>query len=378
MSRFFLTLFVCILMQRCNQQNSNKAETKNDNGVSVNIKYAKRFKINKTASYTTLQLLGDKNSDKVTSTFVLYSKIAPKLNPHFYYIKVPVKSIASMSSIYTAMLQQLNCLNNITAIDNVDYYNSQQIISKVNSNSITQLSKGSTVDVEKTLALNPDLFLTFGMGNLKEDVDTKLINANIPCAIVLDHLEETPLARAEWIKFIACFVNKEQLADSIFNAVEKKYNDLKQIALKQTDKPTVLTEIKYGDAWYVPGGNSCMANLITDAGGTYFWKQELQTGSIPLSFEIVYTKAKQCDVWINLYNANSKKELLAYDERYSLFNAFTKNKLYNNNKTQNNKGFSNYWELGISNPHLVLNDLMAILHPQLFKNYTFNYYKQLN
>jgi len=343
----------------------------------VALSYAKRFSIKTSTDYTVLELHGNKNDGTVTASFVLYKHQKPNYAKDAYYIKTPVSRVASMSTIYTTMMAQLNCENNIIAIDNVDYYNSAFIKNQVSKGIITELSKGPQLDIERTISIKPDLLLTFGMGSPEQDVDKKLIQSSIPIVISIDHLEETPLARAEWIKFFAYFFNKEALADSLFKITEKKYNDLKKIALKTTKKPSVLTEIKYGDAWYIPAGKSFIAHLIEDAGGDYFWKEDTKTGSSPQSFETVYAKAKDCDVWINLYNLNTKKELLSYDERYALFKACKNNQLYNNNKTQNALGYSNYWETGITHPDEVLADLIAIFSPTLLPNHEFTFYKKL-
>ncbi len=365
--------YLIVVLASCGTETKNKLLKKNSSTLS----YAKRFTITKEENATVLELLGNKGDSAVTATFVLYSKTKPTNHQEAYFIKTPVSKVACMSSIYTIMLTKLGEEKSIVAIDNVDYYNNVYIQQAVGEHKITELSKGLKMNIEKTMALNPDLILTYGMGNPSMDVDKKLIQANIPIAISLDHLEETPLARAEWIKFFACFFNKEQLADSMFSITEKKYLDLKKLTKHIANRPTVLTEIKYGDTWYVPAGNSYVANLLDDAGANYFWSHEKQTGSIPLSFESVYSKAKDCDVWINLYQVNTKKELLSYDERYSLFNAFKKNKLYNNNKTQNNKGYSNFWESGITNPDQVLADLISIISPTLLPNHSLIYYKQI-
>lgn len=343
----------------------------------VNLSYAKRFAIKKAKDHTVLELFGNRNDNKITATFVLYKNQKPNYQSNAYYIKTPVVKIASMSSIYTTMLEQLNSGQSIVAIDNVDYYNNQHIQQQVAQQKIMELSKGPKIDIEKTLILKPDLMLTFGMGNPKADVDEKLLQANLPVAISLDHLEETPLARYEWIKFVACFVDKEQLADSLFKATENRYNELKWTVENQLKKPTVLTEMKYGDVWYVPAGNSYMSHLISDAGADYLWKENQNAGSTPLSFESVYAKAKDCDYWINTYNMNSKKELLSHDERYGLFKAFKEGKVYNNNKIQNSKGYSNYWEQGIINPDKVLADLIFIFYPELLPNHQFSFYKKI-
>lgn len=368
----FLFIFIFV---RCITDTENKQPTKTTN--SIPLSYAKRFAVKKSNDFTILELLGNKNNAEVTVTFVLYKNQKPDYGKEAYYIKTPVSRVASMSSIYTAMLEKLHCEQTIVAIDNVNYYTSSFIQNKVKENKIIELSKGPNIEVEKTLALNPDLFLTFGMGNPKADVDKKLVQSTLPIAISIDHLEETPLARAEWVKFFSYFFNKESLADSLFIETVKKYNALKSLTKDSKLKPTVLTEIKYGDAWYVPSGKSYIANLINDAGGDYFWKDDNKTGSTPLSFEIVYTKAKECDFWINLYNINSKKELLSYDERYGLFKACKENKLYNNNKVQNALGYSNYWETGITNPDEILADLIYIFSPALLPDHEFKFYKKI-
>lgn len=345
--------------------------------IRDSLKYAKRFGITHEKGITVLEIYGNKDNRNVTSYFVLYKDKKPIYSVDAYYVKIPVKRVASMSSVYSLMLMALGEANSIAAIDNAEYYTNDFIHQKVDAGKIVELSKGPNIEVEKTLALKPDLLLTFGMGDPTADLDNRLLKARMPVAISLDHLEETPLARAEWIKFYACFFDKERMADSLFQVSEKKYNDLKALVKEADKKPTVLTEIKYGDTWYVPSGISYMANLIADAGGDYFWKDDRKTGSTPLSFEMVYAKAKDCDVWINTYNLNSKKELLAYDTRYGLFKAFKENRVYNNNKVQNAKGYSNYWETAMLHPEDVLADLIAILYPARLPDHAFAYYKKL-
>lgn len=371
-----IILFIpLLLLLSCTSTNEDQ-QTKNTL-TTVPLSYAKRFTIKTSADFTVLELHGNKNDSAITASFVLYKHQKPDYSKEAYYIKTPISRVASMSSIYTTMIAQLKCEDKIIAIDNVDYYNNPFIQEQVKKGSIIELSKGPQIDIEKTIALQPDLFLTFGMGSPKDDVDKKLVQSSMPIAISIDHLEETPLARAEWIKFFAYFFNKESVADSLFQITEKKYTDLKTLAKTNLNKPSVLTEIKYGDAWYIPAGKSFIAHLIEDAGGEYFWKEDTKTGSSAQSFETVYAKAKDCDIWINLYNLNSKKELLSYDERYGLFKACKNNQLYNNNKTQNTLGYSNYWETGITNPDEVLADLIAIFSPTLLPNHEFTFYKKL-
>lgn len=344
------------------------------------VKYAKRFSVADANAYKALFLFGSLNAHDTTSVFILYKNQKPNVKfKNAYYVKIPVNNIASLSSIYCAMLAELNLTEKIVAIESVDYYNNGKIVEGVKGGKIKEIAKGPEMNVEQTLMLNPELILMFGMGDPRQDVNSKILNSKIPVAISLDHLEEHPLARAEWIKFIALFFDKEELADSLFSITERNYNTLKQMCNTVKTKPTVLTEIKYADAWYVPGGKSFMAHLIKDAGGEYIWKNEDRSGSIPLSFEQVYSKAKEAELWLNLFiNINSKKDLLSFDERYNLFDAFQKGNLFNNNLKSNKNGFSDYWETGMARPDEILSDLIKIIHPELLPKHELKYYKKIN
>lgn len=347
---------------------------------SSSLKYAQRFSITQNPEYTALYLFGNRNSRDTTATFVLYPKEQhkPNLGEEVYYVATPVNNIACMSSVYAAMLTKLKLQDKIIAIDNSDYYNNQFIIEGVASQKIKEIGKGPEINVEQTLILKPDLLLMFGMGNPKKDADEKIINSGIPVAVTLDHLEEHPLARAEWIKFIAAFFDKAKLADSLFSATEQNYNTLKKLTDTVRYRPTVLTEIKYADAWHVPGGRSFMAHFLKDAGADYIWRNEDRSGSIPLNFEEVYIKAKEADFWLNLFiNVNTKKDLLAFDERYNLFKPFKTGNLYNNTKKVNAKGYSDYYESGLCNPDELLKDFIKIFHPNVLPEHQLKYYKKI-
>lgn len=375
--RVLVTGFLFLLS--CGEESK---ETKNLS-VTLNkvpLKYAKRFSIYSGENQKIIYLFGSSESNDTTAAFVLYTDSLAKFEEgnNMFPVKVPVKNIACMSSVYAAMLTKLNLQNRIIAVDNADYYNNQFIIDGVASKKIQEIGKGPQVSVEQTLILKPDLLLMFGMGNPKKDADEKILNSGIPVAITLDHLEEHPLARAEWIKFIAAFFNEEKLADSLFNITEQNYLNLKSLADTVKYKPTILTEIKYADAWHVPGGKSFMAHFLKDAGSDYIWKNESKSGSIPLNFEDVYLKAKDADFWLNFFiNINSKKDLLSYNERYNLFKPFKTGNLYNNNNRCNSKGYSDYYESGMSNPDELLKDFIKIFHPHLLPEHQLKYYKKI-
>lgn len=96
-----------------------------------------------------------------------------------------------------------------------------------------------------------------------------------------------------------------------------------------------------------------------------------------LSLEAVLDKALDADVWVHPGMATTLAELQANDERFAQFAAFRNGAVYNNNKRLNPYGGNDYWESGVTNPHLLLADLIAILHPELLPDHELYYYQQL-
>lgn len=379
----YLSAIAIVLLFFLSCKNNTEQHTNIFTGLKTDatIKYAKRFSIASNNYVTAVYVFGNRLNFDTTAVFFLCkdSVSTGKKSASTFVLQLPCKKIAALSSIYSNMLYDLNALPSLAAIDNIDYINNTAISNKFKAGQLLELSKGPQVDLEQTIALKPDVIFTFGMGDPQKDVDPKLKQAGIPVAVSVDHLETNALARAEWIKFFAAFVDRSSKADSIFNTVEKNYMSLKSLAEKAQTHPTVFNEIKYGDTWYLPGGKSYVAQLINDAGGDYLWKNDTNAGSLPLSFEQVYAKAKDADYWLNLSMVKTRAELLGFESRYAEFNAFKKDNLYNNNKVANEKGYSIYWETGMTYPDRILSDFIHIFHPELaaeLKNDLY-YYQQI-
>jgi iron complex transport system substrate-binding protein len=223
----------------------------------------------------------------------------------------------------------------------------------------------------------PQIVFANPSGDSKKDFDQRLLKANIIPVVCADYFETNSLARAEWAKALALFFNEEQKADSLFSAIEKKYLQLKNIADTCTHKPTVFTELKTGDVWFVAGGKSNMAQLLKDAGASYVFNDNNKTKALSLNMEQVISKAANVDYWLNLHFSNSAVDILKQDKRYQIFNAYKKRNLYNNNAMINETGANGYWEYGLNHPDELLADMIKIFHPTLLPTHTLKYYKQL-
>jgi iron complex transport system substrate-binding protein len=366
--------FLILIVMLCSCSEEKNAEQKFDN-EQVKLKYTTCFKIFKNKNYKTLQLI---SNGKVTNIYILYSNQKPEVNlKNVVFIKTPVKRVAALSSIYIGFINRINQLEKVFSVDNKNYIYNETIRERVNNEKINELALNGIINEEITLQTNPDVVFTYLTQNEIALNHKKLINANIPLVTLVDQLENHPLGRAEWIKFIAYFFEEELLADSLFNATERSYKSFKLFANLSKNKPKVLTEHKINDAWYVPGGKSFMATLIEDANANYCWKQDTHSGSLPLSFEEVYSKASDADFWLNVLFCKTKNDLIKMDSRYSSFKAFKEDKLFNNDLKVNSSGANDYWETGLIQPDLILSDLISILHPELKTENKTNYYRHV-
>ena len=81
---------------------------------------------------------------------------------------------------------------------------------------------------------------------------------------------------------------------------------------------------------------------------------------------------------MDTFAVKTAADLLALDSRFADFAAFQSSDMWNNNRDVNPNGGNNYYELGVTNPQLVLADLLAIFHPQLLPDHEFTFYQRLS
>lgn len=292
-------------------------------------------------------------------------------------IEVPVESVVSMSTSYLPSLEALGVLDRLVGLDDATYVSNPTVQQMAAEDKLTNLGYGSGVNVEAALALDPDLILTYGSGSPDYDAHPVLVEAGLKSVLNAEWLETSPLGRAEWMKFIALFFNREAIAEEAFNKTAEAYNELATLAGQAEEKPSVFTASDYQGTWYVPGGNSFAAALLRDAGAEYLWADDESTGSLPLAFESVFETAGEADVWVNIGYFFSLDELLAADERYAEFAAFQNGAVWNNDARMGATGGNDYYESAVIHPDVVLADLVSIFHPELMAGYERVYYRQV-
>lgn len=291
-------------------------------------------------------------------------------------IATPIEKIVVTSTTHIPALEALGVENTLIGFPNTDYISSEKTRTRIAQNQVQELGNNEAINAEMVIAIQPDVVVGFSIDNRNKAYNT-IQNSNIPVVYNGDWTEETPLGKAEWIKFFAPFYQLDKKADSIFTAIETNYDSAKQLANKATVRPTVLSGALYKGVWYLPGGKSWASNFIADANADYVWKSYEETGSLSLSLESVLDKAQDTDFWISPSQYSSYKQLEAGNRHYSQFKAFKDRKIYTFANSKGATGGLLYYELAPNRPDLVLKDLIHIFHPDLLPDHQPFFFKPL-
>lgn len=292
-------------------------------------------------------------------------------------IHVPVQRMICLSSSHLGFLEELDALDVVAGVTSKKYVANKTIRRRIDEGQVKEIGEGTQLNLERLLTLQPDLVLAYGVSAADLEILEPIKRAGIPLLICADYTEQSPLGRAEWIKFFGLLTGKLGAATSTFQSIRDHYHALVEIGRHAEPRPTVLVNADFQGTWYVPGGDSYMAQFIRDAGGDYIWADERSTRVQRLDFESVLARAQKADVWINVGMWTSLEEGKANNEKYALFEAFQKGNVYNHHRPGDEQLGNDFFERGVVRPDLVLGDLLKVFHPRLREKEPFVWYQRL-
>lgn len=334
-------------------------------GDTVRLDYARNITIVKHDGYTEVALSDPWNKGKVLHHYALVKKTAEVpgevKNSDMTLVKVPVEKAVVGTSVLCGLIDALGCRHAIAGVCDVQYVNIPFVQEGCKEGRIADCGSGLSPTLEKIIDISPDaIFLSpfqnsGGYGRVEE--------LSLPIVEMADYMETSALGRAEWIKFYGMLLGAEQAADSLFEAVEKDYMRLKEMAATAQTKPSLLMDKQTSSVWYVPAGHSTVGGIIRDANIQYAWSETGQGGSLPLPFETILEKAGQADLWLFRYNSPQPvtyASLLTENGAYEQLKPFQTKKAFGCNTAT-----STFYEDTPFHPNLLLRDFICIAHPEL-------------
>ncbi|TYA92230.1 ABC transporter substrate-binding protein [Seonamhaeicola marinus] len=378
--RLFTFFLVCSLaLSACKKDNGQKPNLPDQKSEKVTLKYAKGFSITNYESYKEIVVTSPWPKSQDTFRYIL-SKEGHK-NPEFLnanaLVQLPVENVVVMSTTNIPTLEYLNIDNKLVGFPNTKFISSEKTRSRIDTGEIKDLNSDLDLNMELLIDLQPDLVVGFSVNGNNKTLN-QIEKFEIPVVLDGAWTEKHPLGRAEWIKFIAAFFNKEKEADSIFNTIESSYLKAKELAANVNNKPVVFSGSMFKDVWNVPGGKSFVAKYLEDANVDYLWKDSNANGSLQLNFENVLDKAQGAQFWIGAGSFQTKSQMIEQHKGYSYFEAFKTNNIYTYTNKIGPGGGLLYYELGPLRPDLILKDIINIAHPNLLEDYNNFFFKRLD
>ena len=284
--------------------------------------------------------------------------------------------IICMSSTHIAMMDAVGAVERIVGVSAFDYITNSYIAANLGRQN--DVGYEGNIDYERVVALRPDLVLLYGLHGASS-MESKLRELRIPYTYIGDYLEESPLGKAEWIVAVGEILGCRERAEALFAEIPERYNALKErVAAAAVKAPSVMVNTPYGDAWFMSPTTSYVAQLITDAGGDYIYKNNSSTRSLPVDMEEAALMVAQADVWINVGSISTLAELRRSLPRFADAQCVREGQVWNCNRRTNAAGGNDYWESGVVHPDVILRDLVRIFHPDLLPNTELYYYKRIN
>lgn len=376
---FCIAVLAAFVLSGCKEETkTNTVSATETKAVANAVKHASGLEIYRYDGYTVVKVTNPWPDAKEAFTYVMQKKngIVPDSLKSHTILQVPLKTVVVTSTTHIPSLEMLGEENTLVGFPDMNYISSEKTRARIDAGKVTEAGKNEQLNTEVLLDLNPDALVGFSISSHNKTMDN-LRQSGMKVLYNGDWNEQSPLGKAEWIKFFGALYDKEAKADELFAQIEKDYNDALALAKKATAKPTVLCGAIYQNQWYMPQGGSWGALFLKDAGADYLWSGSEGTGSLSLSLETVLDKAENADFWIGPSQYTSLKEMSDANPHYAQFKSFKNKQVYSSANKKGKTGGLIYYELANNRPDLVLKDLIAILHPELLPGYQLQFFERL-
>jgi iron complex transport system substrate-binding protein len=291
-------------------------------------------------------------------------------------VRVPITSMFAASTTQLSALVDLDRLDVLTGVSRLQYLSGVEIRKRAATGQVREFAPDSVIDAELVVASRPSIFLAAGYASPPLAV---IRAAGIPVVADTEWLETTALGRAEWLKYIALFLNEDGHAQRLDDAMKGRYRALsaRTAALSRSSWPLVMTGRSSRGLFTIAGGQSYVAALIKDAGGRYVWADNRSAGIPSVDFEAEVRRAANADVWINGGGWPSLAAMAAEEPRYAVFKAWRRGQVWTYDRRVTPGGGNDYWSRSITHPDIVLADLVKIFHPTLVPGHLFEWYRRV-
>lgn len=259
------------------------------------------------------------------------------------------RRIVCMSSTNVGMLSAIGRSDRVVGVSGRQYLTNAEVRARA-----AEVGYEGAMDYESLLAVQPDIVLIYGIGG-ESQLAAKLSELGVTYLYISDFKEQSPLARAEWTVALGALAGAD--ARDYMARVEAAY---------QPAEPSVpvMLNAPYGGSWFIPGTDSYMSRLISDAGGHLTAPQHPGTDSRPIDIETAVPALDAASIWLNpgqVTDAASARRLASH-ARFG-------GEIWNQTP--------DFYESGAAHPDAVVSELQQIFAGNADSGTTLRYFTRL-
>ena len=332
------------------------AEITDSQGDTIRLRYAHNLLMIEHEGYLEAAMLNPWDTTRILRRyFIGEDPSAMPSDREATIVRAPLRHAAVFTSVHCALLEELHCAEAIGGVCELEYIHLPFVQEGVQRGDIIDLGSGMNPNIESIMQLQPDALLPTPFEN--SGGYGRLERMGIPIVECADYMERSPLARVEWIRFYGRLFGRGAMADSLFESIEQRYLALTELAKTANRRPRMLCEIPQSGYWFLPGGESTMGQLYSDAGADYLFADLPGAGSTSLSIERVLDRALSAEVWIIKHGGLLTRKQLFRD--YPTLRRIPAQTWFCDIDA------SNYYEETPFHPERLLENIIYLLHPEL-------------
>lgn len=267
-----------------------------------------------------------------------------------------LERVAVVSTTHLPFISALGSAASVIGAAHLELVRDTAIRAGIAQGLVQEIANADGLDRERLLVLAPQALFDYPFGR----ANTGTVGGPVRIEVT-EYLEQDPLGRAEWIRFFGVLLGEEVKADSIYRAIELRYTTVRDLAGALPDRPKVFFGSAWQGQWHVPPGDSYMAQLITDAGGTYCYTGQQADGNIALDLETVLSQARSARHFGAVLASPgrvSANDLSGGDQRIARLDAVRRGGFYLDSQR------SDVFGMALLEPDQLLLDLRCIFHPK--------------
>jgi iron complex transport system substrate-binding protein len=193
---------------------------------STSLRHTERFTIEYRADCKVIRVAEPNAAESRRTVYQLVQRghRPAVLEENAILVETPVRRAIVLATVYVPTFLKLGVPEVLVGATGVKSLNTPELVAQAERGALTEVSSGAPsmnadLNLEVIRALNPDLILTSHLGTQGD----KLRESGFKVAEMSEWLETSPLGRAEWIKFVAAFLDREAVAEGVFSRIEERY-----------------------------------------------------------------------------------------------------------------------------------------------------------